>query len=121
MQPYKIIIGALIAILLVSFARIISKGQARKQRIEFARGRAAGRKEAREETHALIVNDLQTLNDISETLQLAHRFWLPIQGTQPHRKRVVDQLDAIRKIALRIRDQQQTPNSTVVTDQENAA
>jgi hypothetical protein len=68
-------------------------------------GLIAGRLQARTENNALTLADLQTLVDISNTLRLAHSTWFPMPGTEPQRNRVVDQLAALHKIAIRVRNQ----------------
>lgn len=47
-------------------------------------------------------DDIQLLLDIATTLSVAHKFWLPIQGTEPWRARAATQLTQLNKIANRI-------------------
>ena len=47
-------------------------------------------------------DDLQLLLDIATTLTVAHKFWLPIQVTEPWRARATIQLTQLSKIANRI-------------------
>jgi len=126
MQPMNILIFALGALLLLSLTRIMIKAVADDRRRQFAHGRAMGRVEGRSEKlsehNALQQSDLQTLVDISTTLNVAHKFWLPIPGTEPYRRRVVDHMNALSRIATRIKeqDQIQSPNEEQ-PDQEKAA
>jgi hypothetical protein len=70
----------------------------------FGEGHAAGLHQARFENSALTTADLEMLLAITNTLRLAHSTWLPMVGTEPHQARVVAQLTALNKIAIRIRD-----------------
>jgi hypothetical protein len=71
----------------------------------YSDGRTAGLRQARLEKDGLTAADLQTLLAIATTLRVAHNTWLPMQGTELFRSRVVSQLAALNKIATRIRDQ----------------
>lgn len=75
-------------------------------------GKALGVQQGRAEVGGLLVTDLQTLADITNTLRLAHSTWLPIIGTEPHRARVVAQLKALNSIAARIRSEIQPEHAT---------
>ncbi len=47
-------------------------------------------------------SDLQVLNNIASTLDMACRTWAPIHGTEPHQARAKQQLQQINAIAERI-------------------
>lgn len=106
MQPMHFLILALAAVLGFSLIRITTKALAKDRRYQFAQGKAVGRIEAQSEKlsahNALQQQDLQTLVDISTTLNVAHKFWLPMTGTEPYRRRVEEHLKALNRIATRI-------------------
>lgn len=68
----------------------------------FRDGFTTGLRQARLESDRLKTSDLNTLLAITNTLRLAHSTWLPMQGTEPVRARVVTQLAALNEIAKRI-------------------
>jgi hypothetical protein len=108
MQLTHILILALGVCLAYSLFRITAKALAADRRFQFAQGKAAGRIEARSEQlsdhNAIQRGDLQTLIDVSTTLHVAHKFWTPITGTEPYRRRVVEHLEALNRIATRIQE-----------------
>jgi hypothetical protein len=118
------LILAIVAILGLSLFRITIKALAKDRRFQFEQGRASGRIEARSEKlsahNALQHQDLQTLVDISTTLNVAHKFWLPIAGTEPYRRRVVEHMNALSQIATRIKELDEAPSDTQ-SAQEKAA
>lgn len=124
MQSMHFLILILGGVLGFSLIRIATKALAKDRRFQFAQGRAAGRIEARSAKlsahNALQQQDLQTLVDISSTLNVAHKFWLPITGTEPYRRRVVEHMAALSKIATRVKALDQTPSDTQ-PEQEKAA
>lgn len=50
----------------------------------------------------LTKEDIQVLMNTATTLDAAHKFWLPIKGTEPWRARAATQLGQLNKIANRI-------------------
>ncbi|WP_110951289.1 hypothetical protein [Pseudomonas bohemica] len=124
MQPIHLLILALGVALAFVLFRITTKALAKDRRFQFAQGIAAGRIEGQSEKlsehNALQQADLQTLIDVSTTLHVAHKFWTPITGTEPYRRRVVEHLKALNRIATRIQQQGQTKGQTL-GDQEKAA
>jgi hypothetical protein len=124
MQPMHLLTLILVVILAFSLARIATRALAKDRRYQFAQGRAAGRIEGRSEKlsahNALQQEDLQTLVDISTTLNVAHKFWLQLPGTEPYRLRVVEHMNALSWIATRIKDLDQRPSDTQPA-QEKAA
>lgn len=80
-------------------ARAITRGHAK----HYKDGEHAGIQQGRAHVSGLVAADLHTLLAITETLRLAYRTWLPLQGTEPHRARVVAQLKLLNNIASRIR------------------
>lgn len=50
----------------------------------------------------LTQEDIQVLINTATTLDVAHKFWLPIKGTEPWRARAATQLGQLNKIANRI-------------------
>lgn len=123
MQPTHFIILVLSIVLTASLVRIAIKAFAKDRARQFAEGQAAGRVEGRSEVEGLINKDLQLLLEITNTLQLAHKTWLSLPGTEPYRGKVITQLDELRKVALRIRDQGPTQQAESVdpSQQERAA
>jgi hypothetical protein len=114
----------LVVVLAVSLARIATRAIAKDRRYQFAQGRAAGRIEGRSEKlsahNALQQENLQTLVDISTTLNVANKFWLGLPGTEPYRLRVVEHMKALGRIATRIKELDQAP-SDLQREQEKAA
>lgn len=72
---------------------IESKNQAIKELMEQLEVAAAG---------TLTKEDIQVLMNTATTLDAAHKFWLPIKGTEPWRARAATQLGQLNKIAHRI-------------------
>lgn len=124
MQPIHLLILALGVALAFGLFRIATKALAKDRRFQFAQGKAAGRIEGQSEKlsehNALQQADLQTLIDVSTTLHVAHKFWTPITGTEPYRRRVVEHLQALNRIATRIQ-QQDKGRSDAMAEQERAA
>ncbi|MCJ8177338.1 hypothetical protein MRS45_14665 [Pseudomonas viridiflava] len=62
--------------------------------------------------------DIQVLLDTATTLDLAHKTWTPMKGTEPWRARAASQLAYLEGLAHRIlATTHPTPMSLVVTDQ----
>lgn len=85
---------------------IESKNQAIKELKEQLGLTAAG---------TLTKEDIQVLINTASTLEIAHKFWLPIKGTEPWRARAATQLGQLNKIANRILESIRAQHPTLPT------
>lgn len=124
MQSIHYIVLALGAALAFSLLRIAVRAVAKDRRYQYAEGKAAGRIEGRSERlsehNTLQLADLQTLYDISNTLQTAYKTWRLIPGTESYRLQAENQLKALHAMAIRIRNEGQDSDIRTV-EQEKAA
>lgn len=125
MQPMHFLIIVLATALAYSLFRVSAKALAKDRRYQFAQGRASGRIEAQSEKlsvhNALQQEDLQTLIAISTTLNVAHKYWLQLPGTEPYRRRVVDHMNALSRIATRVKEQDKTRSPDDAQPQQEKA
>jgi len=85
---------------------IESKNQAIKELKEQLEFTAAG---------TLTQEDIQVLINTATTLDVAHKFWIPIKGTEPWRDRAATQLSQLNKIANRILESIRTKHPVLPT------
>ena len=79
------------------------------------------RKFKRESSAATLTKrDMQTLFDIVETLDMAHKTWLPVRGTEPWRAKAAAQVKQINILANRVLDSLRGEQSPVLIEQQNA-
>lgn len=70
-------------------------------------------------TATLTKRDMQTLFDIVETLDMAHKTWLPVRGTEPWRAKAAAQVKQINILANRVLDSIRGEQSPVLIEQRN--
>jgi hypothetical protein len=68
-------------------------------------------------TATLTKQDMQIFLDIVATLDMAHKTWLPMRGTDPWRAKAAAQIKSINMLANRVLDSLQGASKPVVIEQ----